>query len=111
MQLLTQIKAFQQTNGPLIVEIIVEYLPHMETIQIVLDSELRIAADQAARRNRVNRSQLVRDALREYLLRLETKVREELDRAGYRKSPSVLEEGQGWESEAAWPDQPASLRG
>lgn len=84
--------------------LIVEYLPHMETIQIVLDSELRIAADLAARRYRLNRSQLVREALREYLLRLETKAREERDRAGYRKTPPVLEEAQGWESEAAWPE-------
>ncbi len=88
----------------MIVECNVEYLPHMETIQIVLDSELRIAADEAARRNRVNRSQLVRDALREYLLRLDTKAREERDRAGYRKNPPVLEEAQVWESEAAWPE-------
>jgi len=82
----------------------VEYLPHMETIQIVLDSELRIAADQAARRFRLNRSQLVREALREYLLRLETKAREERDCEGYRKTPPVPGEAQGWESEAAWPE-------
>ena len=85
-------------------ESVVEYLPHMETIQIVLDTELRIAADQAALRCQLNRSQLVREALREYLLRLETKAREERDRAGYRKSPPVLEEAQSWESEAAWPE-------
>jgi len=48
---------------------------------------------------------LVREALREYLLRLETKAREERDRAGYRKNPPVLEEAQGWESEAAWPER------
>jgi len=76
----------------------------METIQIVLDTELRIAADQAVRRCRLNRSQLVREALREYLLRLETKAREERDRAGYRKTPAVREEAQAWESEAAWPE-------
>ena len=77
----------------------------METIQVVLETELRIAADQAAREYRVNRSQLVREALREYLLRLETKAREERDRAGYRKNPPALEEAQGWESEAAWPER------
>jgi hypothetical protein len=88
----------------LIVESTVEYLPHIETIQIVLDSELRIAADEASLRCRLNRSQLVREALREYLLRLETKAREERDRVGYRKNPPVREEAQGWESEAAWPE-------
>jgi len=74
----------------------------METIQVVLDRELRIAVDQAARRCRLNRSKLVREALREYLLRLETKAREECDRAGYRRTPPVVEEAQDWESEAAW---------
>ncbi len=82
-----------------------EYLPHVETIQIVLDTELRIAADEAARRSQVNRSQLVRDALREYLLRLETKAREESDRAGYARNPIAVDESQDWESEAAWPDR------
>ncbi len=82
-----------------------EYVPHVETIQIVLDTELRIAADRAARRCRLNRSQLVREALREYLQRLEIKAREERDREGYRKAPPVPEEAQAWESEAAWPEQ------
>jgi metal-responsive CopG/Arc/MetJ family transcriptional regulator len=76
----------------------------METIQIVLDSELRIAADQAARRFKLNRSQLVREALREYLLRLEARAREERDREGYAKNPAVRGEAQVWEGEAAWPE-------
>jgi metal-responsive CopG/Arc/MetJ family transcriptional regulator len=76
----------------------------METIQIVLDTDLRIAADAAARRCRLNRSQLMREALREYLLRLDAQVREERDRAGYRQNPPLHEEAQSWESEAAWPE-------
>lgn len=76
----------------------------METIQIVLDSDLRIAADEAARSRQVNRSQLMREALREYLQRLEIKAREERDRDGYRKNPPMNEEAQDWESEAAWPE-------
>jgi metal-responsive CopG/Arc/MetJ family transcriptional regulator len=36
----------------------------METIQVVLDSKLLRAADRAARRSRLNRSALVRAALR-----------------------------------------------
>ena len=85
-------------------EFIVEYIPRMETIQIVLESELRVAADRAARHLRLNRSQLMREALREYLLRLETKAREERDRKGYAKNPPELGEAQAWESEAAWPE-------
>jgi metal-responsive CopG/Arc/MetJ family transcriptional regulator len=76
----------------------------METIQIVLDSELRIAADGAARRFKLNRSQLVREALREYLLRLETKASEDRDRAGYAKNPLESGAAQIWESEAVWPE-------
>jgi hypothetical protein len=47
---------------------------------------------------------LVREALREYLLRLETRAREERDHKGYAKNPSVRAEAQVWESEAAWPE-------
>jgi hypothetical protein len=46
----------------------------------------------------------MREALREYLLRLETKAREERDRKGYAKNPPVRGEAQVWESEAAWPE-------
>jgi metal-responsive CopG/Arc/MetJ family transcriptional regulator len=45
----------------------------METIQIVLGSTLVRAANGAAKRARMNRSALVREALREYLKRLETR--------------------------------------
>ena len=77
----------------------------METIQIVVDSELRIAADRAARRFKVNRSQLVREALREYLLRREARAREERDREGYEKHPPVRGKAQAWEGVAAWPER------
>ena len=77
----------------------------MEIVQIVLDEELRIAADKAARKSRLNRSQLVREALREYLQRLEMKAREGRDREGYAKKPHADGEWQTWESEAAWPER------
>jgi metal-responsive CopG/Arc/MetJ family transcriptional regulator len=77
----------------------------METVQIVLDNKLLMAANKAARRSRLNRSQLVREALREYLQRLEMKAHEERDRAGYAKKPQAHGESQAWESEAAWPEQ------
>jgi metal-responsive CopG/Arc/MetJ family transcriptional regulator len=77
----------------------------MEIVQIVLDEELRIAADKAARKSRLNRSQLVREALREYLLRLEMKAREARDREGYAKKPPAHGDWQAWESEAAWPER------
>jgi metal-responsive CopG/Arc/MetJ family transcriptional regulator len=75
----------------------------METVQIVLDQKLLQATDQAARRTKLNRSALVREALREHLLRLEVRASEERDRAGYSKHPQTHDESRQWEAEAAWP--------
>lgn len=75
----------------------------METIQIVIEKELRQATDRAARRRRVNRSALVRDALRLYLQRLAVEDRERRDRAGYAGRPDS--EFPVWDRVAAWPDE------
>ncbi|MGA3372006.1 MAG: ribbon-helix-helix protein, CopG family [Terracidiphilus sp.] len=75
----------------------------MEAVQIVLDPQLLKATDQAARRTKQNRSALVREALREHLLRLETRTQEERDRAGYSRQPQTHDESRQWEAEAAWP--------
>jgi metal-responsive CopG/Arc/MetJ family transcriptional regulator len=75
----------------------------MEIIQVVVDSKLLRATDRAARRTKLNRSALIRDALRDYLRRLKTKEREQRDRQGYETGPSADEELSGWESEAIWP--------
>ena len=77
----------------------------MITIQIVLEKELLKAADRAARLTKRNRSALVREALREYLRRLEVHAQEERDREGYRRRRQAREESQAWEAEAAWPDE------
>jgi hypothetical protein len=58
----------------------------METIQVVLDKKLLQATDRAARHAKQNRSALVREALREHLLQLETQAREDRDREGYLKA-------------------------
>jgi len=75
----------------------------METIQVVLDSALLRATDAAARRARVNRSVLVRGALREHLKRLETKELEARDRKGYLDQPCDSTEIADWEQVAVWP--------
>ena len=75
----------------------------METIQIVLDKSLLQATDRTARRMKLNRSALVREALREHLKRLEIRSSEERDRAGYAKQPQARDESALWETEAAWP--------
>ena len=82
-----------------------EWIPHMEIVQIVLDKRLLHAADQAAKRTKRNRSALVRDALREHLRRLELRASEEHDRQGYSRHVRADAEAQGWESEAVCPDE------
>ena len=75
----------------------------METIQVVLDAKLLRTADRAARRAKLNRSALIRNALREHLRRLEIQELEERDRQGYQSSHAASDDLCGWESEAEWP--------
>ena len=77
----------------------------METIQVVLDPELLRATNGAAKRARVNRSALVRKALREHLKRLETRELEARDRRGYERHPQDITEVERWERAAVWPEQ------
>jgi len=74
----------------------------METIQIVIDSKLRQAADRAAKRRKVNRSALFREALREYLRRAHIAELEERDRRGYEARPETEEERAFGKGETAW---------
>lgn len=64
----------------------------METIQIVLDAKLLQAANTAAKRQNVNRSALIRRALREHLRHLRESELEQQDRRGYRAHPQRTEE-------------------
>ena len=89
----------------LYVEYTVEYIPHMQIIQIVLDKKLLQAADQAAKRTRRNRSALMRDALREHLRGLQLRASEERDRQGYSQQSPADSETQAWEHEAIWPER------
>ncbi|HEY1759503.1 MAG TPA: ribbon-helix-helix protein, CopG family [Bryobacteraceae bacterium] len=77
----------------------------METIQVVLDTKLLRAADRAARRTKLNRSALIREALREHLRRLEILALEERDRAGYVRLPQTESELLAWDPEAVWPKE------
>lgn len=75
----------------------------MEIIQIVLDAKLLRAADFAAKRHRLNRSALIRQALEQHLKRLHELELEEQDRRGYLAQPQREEEYRTWEDAAAWP--------
>ena len=77
----------------------------METIQIVLDAKLLQATDRAARRTKLNRSALIRNAVREHLHRQELRALEESDPMGYAKTPQDRGGSPDWEAEAAWPGE------
>jgi metal-responsive CopG/Arc/MetJ family transcriptional regulator len=76
----------------------------MESIHVVLDTKLLKAADSAAKRQKVNRSALIRQALQEHLTRLRMLDLEERDRRGYQAHPQRVEEYRPWEEIAAWPE-------
>jgi metal-responsive CopG/Arc/MetJ family transcriptional regulator len=74
----------------------------METIQIVIDSKLRQAVDRAAKRRKVNRSALAREALRAHLKTMRIQELEERDRKGYEAPPETEEELTFGQGETAW---------
>lgn len=76
----------------------------MQTIQVVLDEKLLKAADVAAKRRKLNRSALIRDALRRHLHHLRELELEEADRRGYSAKPQREEEFRVWEEAAVWPE-------
>ena len=76
----------------------------METIQVVLDSKLLKATDVAVKRQKTNRSALVRTALQEHLQRLRTSDLEERERRGYQARPQRADEYRHLEEAAAWPE-------
>ncbi len=73
----------------------------METIQVMLDSDLLRAADGAAKRARRNRSALIREALREHLKRLRRLEIEAHDRQGCREHPEATRDVAPWEQAAS----------
>ena len=76
----------------------------METIQVVIDEKLLQASDRAAKKAKLNRSELVRLALREHLQRLQIQESEQRDQRGYETLPqSEAAEESAWEAEAIWP--------
>jgi metal-responsive CopG/Arc/MetJ family transcriptional regulator len=77
----------------------------METIQVVLEEELLRDADRAARRLKLNRSALVRQALRAHLAAMRRGQLERADREGYGRRPEATAEAALWERAAAWPEE------
>jgi metal-responsive CopG/Arc/MetJ family transcriptional regulator len=76
----------------------------MKVIRVVLNRELLQATDRAAKASRVNRSALIRDALREHLKRLQIRELELRDHRSYREYPDTSNDLLAWERVAAWPE-------
>lgn len=53
----------------------------------------------------MNRSALVREALRAYLKQLKVQELEARDRVGYQKSRGASTEAADWEQVASWPER------
>ena len=79
-------------------------LHRKETIQVVLDTKLLLAADRVAKRQKMDRSALIRRALQEHLKRLQVLDLEERDRRGYEAQPQRDQEFRVWEEAAALPE-------
>ena len=77
--------------------------PHVKTIQVVMDEDLLRRVDKVALRLEVNRSALIREALRQHLRRLQMREREEADRRGYQSAPEEGELGP-WSRVLSWPE-------
>ena len=69
----------------------------MKAIRVVLDGGLVKSVDRAARRLKVNRSALVRDAVREHLERLHYRELEQKEREGYGRIPDDPAEFAVWD--------------
>lgn len=77
----------------------------MSTIQVVIEEDLLRSADRAARRLKVNRSALIRDALRGHLQRLHTGNLERREREAYERTPDDPAEFAAWDRVTAWPEK------
>ncbi len=76
----------------------------METIQVVLDKPLLLAANRLAKKAKVNRSVLIRTALSEYLRRQRHEDLVEQERRSYLEKPDSVAEAEAWARIAAWPE-------
>ena len=77
----------------------------MKTIHVVIEEDLLRSADRAAHQLKVNRSSVIRDALREHLRRLRVGDIERREREAYEKTPDDPAEFAAWDKVAASPEK------
>lgn len=80
-------------------------LDSMKTIQVVLDDKTLRAADRAAKREKLNRSALIRKAITLYAAKQQERELERRHRAGYEAAPVLPGEFDGWGVLQAWPEK------
>jgi metal-responsive CopG/Arc/MetJ family transcriptional regulator len=76
---------------------------HVETIRVVMEDSLLRRVDTAARRLKMNRSALIREALRRHIAQLQAEEREDADRHGYERVPEETEDLAVWNRVLTWP--------
>ena len=76
----------------------------MATIQVVLDDALLELADELAEKRSVNRSALIREALRAYLKKARFQELERQESLAYKQRPDDADDARRWERVADWPD-------
>ena len=77
----------------------------MKTIQVVLDERTLAVADRAAKRSKINRSALVRRAIKFYAEYERERSLEEQHRRGYEQHPVQPGEFDAWDTVRTWPDK------
>lgn len=75
----------------------------MKAVQILMDESLLTALDRLARRQKLDRSKLVRAAIKRYLAAAEIEAWEQNDIDAYRKKPIKQGELNSWLKAQAWP--------
>jgi metal-responsive CopG/Arc/MetJ family transcriptional regulator len=75
------------------------------TIQVVIEEDLLRSADRAARRLKLNRSALIRNALRDHLKRLQYRELERREREAYERIPDDPADFAVWDEVAVWPEE------
>jgi len=74
-------------------------------IRVVIADDLLRSADRVARRLNMNRSGLIRDALRGHLQHLRMSDLERRERDAYERTPENPAEFAAWDKVAAWPQK------
>ena len=74
----------------------------MQTIQVVVEADLLQEADLAAKKHNMNRSALIRDALRDHLKRMRTLDLEEEECLAYQRIPASREDEVALVEIATW---------